>query len=86
MHPDPRKRYGELSEFIFDLRHPNESFLRSASAPLIERNPLLFWKGLSFVLAARCWCCWRCTSAADFLPFAESAKGRCRRHTATEGS
>ena len=21
-----------------------------------------------------------------FLPFAESAKGRCRRHTATEGS
>ena len=52
VHPDPRKRYGELSEFIFDLRHPNESFLRSASAPLIERNPLLFWKGLSFVLAA----------------------------------
>ena len=52
VHPDPNKRYGELSEFIFDLRHPNESFLRSASAPLIERNPLLFWKGLSFVLAA----------------------------------
>ena len=25
--------------------------MRSASAPLIERNPLLFWKGLSFVLA-----------------------------------
>jgi serine/threonine protein phosphatase PrpC len=51
VHPDPRKRYEELSEFIFDLRHPNEAFLRSSSAPLIERNPLLFWKGLSFVLA-----------------------------------
>jgi len=50
VHPDPNKRYGELSEFIFDLRHPNESFMRSATAPLIERNPLLFWKGLSFVL------------------------------------
>ena len=52
VHPDPNKRYAELSEFVFDLRHPNESFMRSASAPLIERNPLAFWKGLSFVLAA----------------------------------
>jgi len=51
VHPDPRKRYEELSEFVHDLRHPNESFLSSAAAPLIERNPLLFWKGLSLVLA-----------------------------------
>jgi serine/threonine protein phosphatase PrpC len=50
VHPDPDKRYGELSEFLFDLRHPNEAFL-DARPPLIERNPLLFWKGLSFVLA-----------------------------------
>jgi serine/threonine protein phosphatase PrpC len=51
VHPDPRKRYEELSEFIHDLRHPNEAFLRAATGPLIERNPLAFWKGLSFVLA-----------------------------------
>ncbi len=51
VHPDPRKRYEELSEFVFDLRHPNESFSRSSPAPLIERNPLLFWKGLSLLLA-----------------------------------
>ncbi len=51
VHPDPYKRYGELSEYIFDLRHPNEAFLKSAAAPLLERNPLLFWKGLSFLLA-----------------------------------
>jgi serine/threonine protein phosphatase PrpC len=51
VHPDPRKRYGELSEFIYDLRHPNEAFLRASTGPLIERNPLLFWKGLSLVLA-----------------------------------
>jgi len=51
VHPDPRKRYEELSEFVFDLRHPNESFLKSSTAPLLERNPLLFWKALSFLLA-----------------------------------
>ena len=51
VHPDPRKRYEELSEFVFDLRHPNESFLKSSTAPLLERNPLLFWKTLSFLLA-----------------------------------
>ena len=48
---DPDKRYGELSEFLFDLRHPNEAFLDARPA-LIERNPLLFWKALSFVLGS----------------------------------
>jgi serine/threonine protein kinase len=50
VHPDPNQRYGELSEFMFDLRHPNKSFLQSAPTPLMERDPLLFWKGLSAVL------------------------------------
>jgi len=50
VHPNPDKRYDELSEFIYDLRHPNESFLRQGRAPLLERNPLLFWKGVSFIL------------------------------------
>ena len=48
--PDPYRRYDELSEFIFDLRHPNKNFLNSTSVPLIERDPLLFWKCLSAVL------------------------------------
>lgn len=47
---NPRKRYEELSEFVYDLRHPNESFLHPNRAPLLERNPLLFWKGVSFIL------------------------------------
>jgi serine/threonine protein kinase/sulfur transfer complex TusBCD TusB component (DsrH family) len=51
VHPDPYKRYEELSEYIFDLRHPNDAFVKSSSAPLLERNPLLFWKGLSLILA-----------------------------------
>jgi serine/threonine protein phosphatase PrpC len=49
VNPDPFKRYEELSEFMFDLRHPNKSLMGASSAPLIERNPLLFWKGLAVV-------------------------------------
>jgi serine/threonine protein phosphatase PrpC len=49
--PDPNKRYEALSEFVFDLRHPNASYLRQSPAPLLERNPLLFWKAVSFILA-----------------------------------
>jgi serine/threonine protein phosphatase PrpC/predicted Ser/Thr protein kinase len=50
VHPDPYQRYAELSEFMFDLRHPNKSFLQTSPTPLIERDPLLFWKGLTAVL------------------------------------
>ena len=50
VHPDPHQRYDELSEFVFDLRHPNKTLLGSAPAPLIERNPLLFWKALCLIL------------------------------------
>jgi len=52
VHPDPNKRYEELSEFLADLRRPNEDFLSATNPPLIERNPLLFWKSLSFLLGA----------------------------------
>jgi serine/threonine protein phosphatase PrpC/ribosomal protein L39E len=51
VHPDPHKRYEELSEFVFELRHPNPAFLNPAPVPLIQRNPLLVWKSLSLVLA-----------------------------------
>ncbi len=41
---EPDRRYGEISEFIYDLEHPNPSYMSKEIAPLIERNPLLFWK------------------------------------------
>ena len=44
VHPNPYKRYDSFSEFLFDLRHPNANYLSTSSTPLIERNPLLFWK------------------------------------------
>jgi len=50
VHPDPYKRYSEISEFIYDLRHPNKTFLNKTRAPLIERSPVFFWKSLSFIL------------------------------------
>jgi serine/threonine protein kinase len=49
--PDPLVRYEELSEFIYDLHHPNKEFLHKTKPPLIERNPVVFWKSVSFVLA-----------------------------------
>lgn len=50
LHPEPYKRYEELSEFLFDLRHPNKEFLNKTRPPLMERNPVLFWKSVSFIL------------------------------------
>jgi serine/threonine protein kinase/serine/threonine protein phosphatase PrpC len=51
VHPDPYKRYESLSEYTFDLRQPNPKYLNASATPLIERNPLLFWKSLAAILA-----------------------------------
>jgi serine/threonine protein kinase len=48
---DPSKRHEELSEFVHDLRHPGEAYLASRRAPLLERNPVAFWRGLCILLA-----------------------------------
>ncbi len=48
--PDPLPRYEELSEIVFDLHHPNAEFLNKTRPPLIDRNPVVFWKSVSFVL------------------------------------
>lgn len=51
VHPNPYKRYESLSEFVFDLRHPNAAYLGPSAIPLIERSPLLFWKSAAALLA-----------------------------------
>jgi serine/threonine protein kinase len=51
LHPNPYKRYEELSEFIYDLHHPNQAFLKKSRPPLMERNPVVFWKTVSLLLA-----------------------------------
>ncbi|MFK5986547.1 MAG: bifunctional protein-serine/threonine kinase/phosphatase [Pseudomonadota bacterium] len=50
VHPDPYKRYAEISEFIHDIRHPSKDFLNHSYIPLMEQNPLLFWKSISLIL------------------------------------
>jgi len=51
VHPAPLKRYETLSEFIFDLRHPSKAFMSKTRPPLVERNPLLFWKSVTLIFA-----------------------------------
>ena len=50
VHPDPYKRYSEISEFMYDLRHPNKAFLNKNRPPLMEQNPVLFWQSISMIL------------------------------------
>jgi len=49
--PDSYRRQEAVSEFIHDLRYPSERYLENARTPLAARNPLLFWKSISFMLA-----------------------------------
>ncbi|HET7887371.1 MAG TPA: bifunctional protein-serine/threonine kinase/phosphatase [Bradyrhizobium sp.] len=51
VHTDPAKRYDSLSEFVYDLRHPNPNYVNASARPLIERNPNLFWKCTTALLA-----------------------------------
>ncbi|RZL08266.1 MAG: bifunctional protein-serine/threonine kinase/phosphatase [Rubrivivax sp.] len=50
LHPQPAKRQEALSEFIHDLQAPGAHYQRVRPPPLIERNPVVFWQALSFVL------------------------------------
>ncbi|MCM5680608.1 bifunctional protein-serine/threonine kinase/phosphatase [Schlegelella sp. S2-27] len=54
LQPEPHKRYGDVDEFVASLHRPDPDFARSGRLPLIERNPLVFWKSLSALLALGC--------------------------------
>ena len=47
VHPNPARRYGELSEFLHDLRQPPAELLQRSKAPLLQRHPLRFWQALA---------------------------------------
>jgi protein phosphatase len=47
---DPYNRYDELSEFIYDLNNPNPKFINKKRPPMMKRNPVAFWQGVSFSL------------------------------------
>lgn len=48
VHPDPDRRFHDAAEFAHALRHPGQA---PAPIPLSERDPLLFWKVTSLLLA-----------------------------------
>jgi serine/threonine protein phosphatase PrpC len=50
VNPDPNSRYSLLSEFIHDLTHPNTEFMRDKRRPLLEQNPVVFWRGLAVAM------------------------------------
>ena len=52
LQPNPELRYRRLSEFIYDLKKPNPHYMKESDKPLAERNPLMFWKGMSALLLA----------------------------------
>ena len=50
VNPSPEKRYELLSEFVADISKPNSSlFDLNKAEPLMERNPLAFWKGVALL-------------------------------------
>ena len=48
---NPNQRYNVLSEFVYDLKFPNSRFIsgNKTTTPLIQRNPLFFWKSISAI-------------------------------------
>jgi len=51
--PEPHQRHADAAEFAYALRHP-EPGLRREHVPLVERDPLTFWRTLALVLALCC--------------------------------
>ena len=49
---NPERRHSLLSEFLYDLSHPNANYIRLDQQPLIERNPVAFWRTLAIIFMA----------------------------------
>jgi len=52
LHPQASRRQEALSEFVHDLRTPGPEFLNDRPQPLLERDPVAFWRGLALLLFA----------------------------------
>ena len=46
----PESRHQDVSEFIYELQHPNNKYLEREFQPLLQRDPVLRWQLLSAVL------------------------------------
>ncbi|MEP5758195.1 MAG: protein kinase [Litoreibacter sp.] len=50
VHPMAANRQSSMSEFLADLKRPSAQWSRKTARPLIERNPLAFWKSICAML------------------------------------
>jgi hypothetical protein len=48
---NPAQRYGELSEFTYDLAHPNHALAAVEPLPLLLRGSAAFWRTVAALLA-----------------------------------
>jgi serine/threonine protein kinase len=51
VNPLPQRRQEQMFEFIHDLRQPSQMFINKSLPPLMERNPVAVWQGISAILA-----------------------------------
>jgi serine/threonine protein phosphatase PrpC len=47
---DPKNRYTVISELTHELSHPNPSLIGTDPVPLLEKDPVAFWRGLAVLL------------------------------------
>ena len=47
----PERRHHDVSEFAYELQHPNNAYLAKRFQPLVQKNPLLLWKIIAATLA-----------------------------------
>lgn len=50
LRPDPARRQEAVSEFVHDLQRPGAALLQARALPLVERDPVLFWKVCTVLL------------------------------------
>jgi serine/threonine protein phosphatase PrpC len=50
VHQSPVQRYDALSAFMEDMSRPNTAFEPRQARPLLERNPVAFWRGIAIAL------------------------------------
>lgn len=54
VHPRFEQRYPALSEFFSDLCAPNPNWKQKNKRPLVERDPVRFWKSTTLIFALIC--------------------------------
>jgi serine/threonine protein phosphatase PrpC len=47
---EPAQRQADVTEFVHELHHPSPEYLKRRRPALIERHPVVFWKGVSLGL------------------------------------